>query len=189
MAWEQDILIDPDRLDAEWLRQPKLFSHYGQLHAKAKAAADRAKESLDLARAEVDAMIRKAPEKFGLGEKLTEAACSATILRHPTYRAALDLFHSTREAEGIAFAAIRALDHKKDALENLVRLHASEYFAGPSVPHNLREEAARLEQAGRSMVTGAIREGLNRKPPAPAPSLPIPRAASPIRRVLSGRRE
>jgi hypothetical protein len=32
------------------------------------------------------------------------------------------------------------MEQRKDALENMVRLHGQQYFAGPRIPRNLTEE-------------------------------------------------
>ena len=39
-----------------------------------------------------------------------------------------------------AKGAVRAVDQRKESLENLVRLHGQHYFAGPKIPRDLSSE-------------------------------------------------
>ena len=62
-------------------------------------------------------------------------------------------------------AAVRALDQKKSALENLVRLQGQNYFAGPSVPRTIGAEWVKeVERNGaRNRVKAAMETELGRK--------------------------
>ena len=42
-----------------------------------------------------------------------------------------------------------AIDQKKSALENLVKLHGQMYFAGPSIPRDLDKEWEKREKEKR----------------------------------------
>ena len=49
-----------------------------------------------------------------------------------------------------AKGAVKAIDTKKTALENLVKLHGQSYFAGPAIPRNLNKEWEQKEQETQS---------------------------------------
>jgi len=178
MNYEDDIKIDETALDVEWLNQPRLCLKYSQELAEAKKEVDQAKEKLDVIRADLDKEIRNNPKKFGM-EKITEGAIQSNIVIHDlTLDSPLcnfiqsnivihDLFRTaeTRLTEAkykseMIRAAVSAIEHRKDALENLVKLYGQQYFAGPKVPRDLSAEA--LKHAGQKKADAGIAARLKR---------------------------
>ena len=150
MNYEQDITIDDSALDIEWLEQPRLFMKYARHSAEASRDLDKAKENLDIVKAEIDLKIRSNPEKYGL-EKVTETAIQNTILTNKQYQETNQAMLDARYEAEMAKGAVRAMEQRKDALENLVRLHGQQYFAGPKVPRDLtweRQERQKRVDAG-----------------------------------------
>lgn len=139
MKFEEDIRIDEDALDIEWLNQPRLMLKYSKISAEAKMEMLLRKEVLDLIKADLDKEIRSDPEKFGI-VKITETAVSNTIISHKLYKEANTAYLQAQYEADIARGAVSAVEHKKDALENLVRLFGQNYFAGPQVPRDLSYE-------------------------------------------------
>jgi len=139
MKFEEDIRIDEDALDIEWLNQPRLMLRYSKISAEAKMEMLLRKENLDLVKADLDKEIRSDPEKFGV-VKITETAVSNTIISHKLYKEANTAYLQAQYEADIAKGAVSAVEHKKDALENLVRLFGQNYFAGPQVPRDLSYE-------------------------------------------------
>jgi len=139
MNYEDDIRIDPDILDVEWLGQPRLMMEYCVIAAEARRALDTAKESLDLVKAELDKDVRINPEKYDI-TKITESAVQNTIITQRKYQTANEVLSQARYDFDIANSAVRAVDQRKDALEQLVKLHGQQYFAGPKIPHDLSKE-------------------------------------------------
>lgn len=139
MNYEADIKIEEGCLDIEWLEQPEKMLKYGQHASKMKSNLDKAKESLDFVKAELDNEIRSDPEKFGL-EKVTDRAIEATIPLQERYKKASEFYLNAKFESDVAFAAVKAFEQRKDALENLVRLHGQQYFAGPKIPRDLPSE-------------------------------------------------
>ena len=129
MDYEKDLQIDQDSLDQEWVYQPQLFFRYAREQVEAKARADAAKERVDVVKAELDGEVRAALQ--AAGGKMTEAMVSAEIIQHHKYRTAMTEYMETAEEAGLLTAAVRAMDQRKSALENLVRLHGQEYFSAP----------------------------------------------------------
>ena len=139
MNYEKDLKIDVDSLDVEWADQPTLMLKYTKISAEARMELDEAKENLGVVKAEIDLKIREKPEKFGI-VKLTEAAVqSAIILDEDFGKANSKCLKAAYELE-MAQGAVRAVDQRKQALENLVRLHGLQYFAGPKIPRDLSKE-------------------------------------------------
>jgi len=157
MNYEQDIRIDETALDVEWLGQPMLMIKYARHAADCRMNLDLAKERVDYVKAELDKSIREKPSSFKI-EKLTESAIQNIILTQEKYMDAEEkLIHARYELD-IANAAVRALDARKDALENLVRLHGQQYFAGPRIPRDLQSEAEkRRKQERANLAVGSMR--------------------------------
>ena len=150
MSYGDDVDIDENSLDVAWLEHARLMMKYCRKAAEAHRDMDLAKERLDLTRAQLDQAIRA---EAGQGEKkMTEASVNAAILMHPEYQAASTAYIDSKFENDVAAAAVRAFDHRKSALENLVRLHGASYFAGPSVPRNLHEERQLKDKAAQGKV-------------------------------------
>lgn len=137
--YEKDIQIDADGLDVEWLNQAPLMLKYAKLSAEMRKQVDLAKEKLDIVRAEVDRDIRTDPKLFGI-DKITEATVQNTILLTNKYQNASSEYLEAKHEFEVSRVAVQAVEQRKDALENLVKLHGMSYFAGPSVPRDLSKE-------------------------------------------------
>lgn len=158
MDYEKDITISPDNLDIEWLEQPSLMIKYAQHAAQMRKEVDEAKQNLDVVRAGVDKDIRSNPEKYELG-KITEAVVQNAILSIPEYLEANQQLIDAKYEADMARAAVQAMEQRKDALENLVRLFGQQYFAGPKMPRNLTEEW----QARQKQMDEGIASKMNRR--------------------------
>jgi len=151
MNYEQDMTIDVDALDVEWAGQARLMMQYAKHAAKIRLEVERKKEELDIVRAGLDKDIRIDPERFSIF-KLTESVVSSTIITQREYMEVNEEFLLLQYESNMAQGAVRALEGKKTALENLVKLHGQQYFAGPSVPRDLSKE---WEQHERQKVVDA----------------------------------
>jgi|ADurb_Cas_03_Slu_FD_contig_123_38984_length_8142_multi_4_in_2_out_2_6 hypothetical protein len=160
MNYEEDIKIDETALDVEWLGQPKLMLRYAQHAAKMRMETDIAKEKLDIMRAELDKEVRMNPDSFDIA-KITEATVLAAIISDSRYQKANKAYLEAKYESDIAQSAVRAFDARKDALENLVRLHGQQYFAGPKMPRDLSFEVRQAEST-RS-ANSAIKSRMARK--------------------------
>lgn len=139
LNYEEDIQIDEHALDVEWLRQANLMYKYAKHQAQTKKEMDEAKERLDVGRAKIEMEIRNNPEAYGLS-KVTEGAIQSAILLQPEYQKLVQEYNDAKYENDVAVAAVRAIDQKKTALENLVKLLGASYFAGPVVPRDLSQE-------------------------------------------------
>ena len=139
LNYEEDVKIEPNSLDVEWLVQSELMRRYTKHAATMEKARDLAKEALGVKRAQIEMDIRNNPDAYKLA-KPTEAGIASTILLQKEYQ---ELAAELTEAQyelGIAIGAVRAIDQRKTALENLVKLLGQYYFAGPKAPRDLNQE-------------------------------------------------
>jgi hypothetical protein len=159
MNYEKDIQINDQALDIEWLEQPSKMMRYTRHSTDMNRALDQAKQDLDIANAEVDHKIRKNPDKFLVEGKITVDSVKAAILVHPDYQKAYTKFLEAKYEYDMAQGAVRAFEQRKSALENLVKLYQSNYFAGPSIPRDLKWE----REEKQKMMDDRIAKRLTRK--------------------------
>ncbi len=139
LDYERDIQIDPNALDVEWLEQPDLMRKYAKYAADVKRVMDETKERLDVTKAKLEMEIRTYPANFGL-EKVTESAIQSTIILQESYQELSKEYIQAKYEYDVATAVLRALEQRKSALENLVKLLSVSYFAGPQTPRDLSQE-------------------------------------------------
>ena len=154
LTWDADVAIDQSALDVEWLEQAPLMMKYGRHMAERKSEMDLCKEQTDAIRASLDSEVRATPEKFGLA-KITETAINNVILLHPDFQEIQDQYAKARYEYEMARVALSAIECRKTALENLVKLHGQMYFAGPSVPRDL--DKAWVEREKEKRVNAGIK--------------------------------
>lgn len=155
MSYDDDIVIDETALDVEWLEQPRMMLKYAKLVAKAQYDLDLAKEERDSVKARLDKRIREDPEGHGVvagSRGVTEGSIAAAVQVHPEYDKVNQAYMSSVYEHNVASGVVRAFDQRKSALENLVRLHGQQYFAGPSVPRDLSEERKRRDSDANGRV-------------------------------------
>lgn len=157
--YEQDIKIDPDDLDLEFLAQPTLMLKYTRHLAQMRKEVDEAKQNLDIKQAEVDRKIRENPEAYGI-EKVTENSIRSAILTEDEFQEAQKDFLDAKYEMDMAQGAVNAFEQRKSALENLVKLHGMNYFAGPKVPRDLSYEQHKREEQRKINV--GIKAGISR---------------------------
>lgn len=161
LNYETDIEIDESALDIEWLSQPSLMLKYGQASAHAMQNMEIAKERREVIRCELDKNIRLNQDKYEV-TKITDKVVECAIKIQPEYQAASDKYIEAKHEADLIKAAVQAFDQRKAALENLVRLHGQQYFAGPSVPRDLSKEWAEQQKQDR-VDTGIAKHMMKRK--------------------------
>ena len=149
MNYENDIKIDETSLDVEWLQQPSLMMKYAEQVSRAQADTEIMKQDLDILKAEIDKKIRANPEKYEIA-KITESVILNTIIQQKEYQEANIEYIEAMYELNMTKNAVKAIDGKKTSLENLVKLHGQQYFAGPSVPRDLSKEWKEKEKTKNS---------------------------------------
>lgn len=138
--YEEFMEIDEDSLDVEWLEQPKKMVQMVKIAAKVKINMERAKDNLAQVKAELAKKVRAAPEKYGI-EKITIDAVNDVVQTNAKYIEAYEEYLEAVYENDVASGSVKATEQRKSSLENLVKLHGQQYFAGPKVPRNLNEQA------------------------------------------------
>ena len=152
-----DMEISPQDLDVEWLEQPNLMMKYTKKLAELREKRDLIKEEVELTRAQLDREIRESPGEFGL-DKINNDVVANTILTIEDFQTLSKKLIRANYEVNVMAGIVQAVEQRKQALENLVRLHGQQYFAGPTVPRNLKEELENRHQA----VNRGISEKLKR---------------------------
>ncbi len=150
---QTDKQIDPDTLDIAWLEQADLYYKYSDAWNTAlnekndlKIEVERQKEKIEEAKADLDLDIRKNPDTYDI-DKVTESAIQSAIHVNPDYKKELETMYDLKkefnEAQAKAnrlYSCVAAMEQRKTALENLVRLINQQYFSTPSEPRDLSHE-------------------------------------------------
>lgn len=160
MDYKQDVSIDGDALDREWLTLPHIYAEYSNMEASARAEVNRlsARKDKEYAAtkrilAEVSLAVRENPAAFGL-TKATETSIDQCAIVSQQYQSALEVYHTTSadlaEAtyqlnmlEGVKWS----LEMKKKALEGLTHLWGSNYAMHMGDNKVLREQAEKKTAA------------------------------------------
>lgn len=150
--------IDEDRLDQEWLEHPKRVRHYSELTADANRAFNNAEDQLELIEANLMLWIAKRPDKYGLPDHPTVTMIRAAMRVDPRYKKRKKRLLKAQHRLDLLKGAMRALSHRKEALENATNLHNSNYYSTPRSPKD-RETRERLEDQRQE----TIRKGIKKK--------------------------
>lgn len=153
---EFSVEIDPYQLDKEWVAQPGFYHKHALQLADARRDQDAWKAELELVRAELYAEVVADPAKFGL-QKTTEESVKNCILTQRRYQETQTKLLECRHAVDIWEAAVAAIDQRKRALESLVQLQLSDYYARPSAPS---AAAAKVEERKRNAVLERSQYGI-----------------------------
>ena len=161
--------LDKDRLDEEWIEQPKLYYDAAARLADLREAWERAKVARDVATddlkremAVLDQAIRRDPSAFGIEkEKPSNPEVDAAVLLQEEYRKAKEAVYQAelkvikkKHVADLADAEVRGLEHRRASLENLTALWGRNYWAEPRAPKGMEEEVreqqtARLRKSGQ----------------------------------------
>jgi len=137
--------IDRSRLDDEWVDQPRMYNRYALASAEARLEYNRAKATLDVTKAETELRVRKNPEKYEL-TKVTESVIASVVLLDKQCQMAAMSVAEARHDLDVAEAAVSAMDHRKKALEDLVRLFLADYFSKPREPEGAKDVVKEMER-------------------------------------------
>lgn len=134
-----DLTIDDTALEHELMRQPLLMFTYSSHYAEAIYEKNKAKESLDVCEARVDYEARKNPGLLGLDKTPTETAFKNYIKMHPKYLEALHKYQSAEYMANLLNGGVQAVNAKKMALENMVKLLLGSFYGEPRLEQDIRE--------------------------------------------------
>lgn len=129
LDYEKDLYIDKDSLEECLVEQPELYAKWSKAWADAVKERDHAKENLSIVKADLDMKIRKSWDILGFDKKPTDMAITTWICAQNEYRKANFLLIQSTHAVNVLEAAKWAFQHRKDSLDNLVRLFLSNYYS------------------------------------------------------------
>lgn len=141
MDYEKDIEIDPDALDLEWLNQAPLSMKYVKHFAQCRKRLTLAEEKIKVIRAELIKRANSDPKRFCNKDKPNAADIEAYYRNHKLHKEAKEEWVEAQYEYTMAEGAKNEFSFtRKASLENLVKLHGQQYFAGPSVPYEINRE-------------------------------------------------
>lgn len=161
LNYERDIRINEGALELEWLDQPELAIRYGKEWASLRKRVAVLEERLKVVRSE---LINKAYAKPTLlpGGKVNMQVVEAYYRTHKKHiKAKEELIEAQLELDLAEVAKNEMSFTRKSALENLVKLFAADYFAGPNVPRDitkLRKDREKDRQEANELVTPIKRD-------------------------------
>ena len=160
MNYEREMRIDETALDVEWADQATLAMKWGRHWADAKKELTLAEEEIKIIRSELIAHVNEDPQECCNKEKPNAADIEAYYRNHRRHKRAKTKIVELQYALNIAEVAKNEFSFtRKAALENLVNLHAQQYFAGPKIPRNLHQEVQkkRAQEKADNAVSGKMR--------------------------------
>lgn len=155
--FEEDLRIDVKALDIECVAQANLFMKYAREAAAANKAAAAADHHAKIVRSELILQAHSKGEKvLGKGVKASMQTVEAYYRNHPRHIKARDALAEAQFESSVLDGAMRAFLQRQRMLDNLVRLEAQQYFAGPSIPRDLNKEWNMYEQGRAKQRRAAV---------------------------------
>lgn len=160
LNYQKDLKIEVDALDLEWVRHSHKYMLYNEASARANDIVRKKKNDLEVIDAKLDQEIRISSE--GAGKKMTADAIKAEILSNDKHITALIEYNDALYQADLCASAVKAMDHKKVALQSLVQLWSGNYFAGPREPRNIKKELGVADEGVKKEQEG-VRERASRR--------------------------
>lgn len=151
--------INPYALDREWVEQPALFHVWASKLSNARSKHEESLREIDIVVAELDMDIRDNPKSYGI-KKLSEKAIEKCIILQKEYMLAVKASHEAKRKMDSYNNMVRALEHKKKALEKLVELHITDYHSDPKANG---EGGRSMREVEKKRVRNSITEQLNKR--------------------------
>jgi len=147
--FNEDIKINENDLENEWLTQASHFLYYAEQHANALHIRDLRKAQCDYVYAKMYSDIKKNWDKF-FDSKPTEPAIKEHIASSKRYKQAERKYIDASKDSNLLLGVKTAFDHRKLALSNLTSLKIGGFYSEPRNKqrdvNNLKEKGAYLAQ-------------------------------------------
>lgn len=137
--------VDENDLEREWVQQARLCESHVHLLASVKKELAEAEAEMEVIDAEIKDHVRKHPDEYNL-DKVTENSIRETLVRQKKHREANQKVIDVQHKADLLTGTVRAIDHKKTALENLVNMRGQSWYSSPKAPPDVQE---RMESASR----------------------------------------
>lgn len=153
--FSDDMFIDEDKLEIEWLEQGSLALEYGDYLSYCQEMLTRAEEKVKVIRSKIYLWVLKNPKKYLGDGKITDKSIEAVTRTHKKHlQAKEEWIKAQRSYNDAKNAQWEISATRKAALENMVKLHGQNYFAGPSIPHNLTKERKKFKDTKSESAIG-----------------------------------
>ena len=157
--YNKDLEVNFDRLDENWRDHSRNYMEWSEKWVNAVAEYDRAKEGLEVVKAEVDMEVRNKDHT----KKPTEAAITSMVTTHKNYRAASELLIEANKKANLLKSAKSAFEHHKKALEGLTQLWVNGYWSEPRIPAEAKAKFEKSDYQEKQMKTLNENPRLKRK--------------------------
>jgi hypothetical protein len=131
--YKNDLEISFHDLEDHWKRQGTLYMKWGELHANSIRLRDRAKEKLEVLKAEKGAYIRDFWSEEDYSKPLTVDGVKDWVANNDEVKGAVSDLIKATENMNLMGVAKGAFEHKKKALEMLTQLYLIGYFSKPKL--------------------------------------------------------
>lgn len=144
----QDFELDEYNLEEETSKQSNLTYKYGAMYAEAKAKRDRYKIRLEVVRAEVSRHIRDNHDEYGLrapneGAIKLETEADERVVKYKKK------VNAAQEECDLAFAAVNAINAKKEAINGQIRLYAMHYYSDKPIHESTTKKSGPVTRRKR----------------------------------------
>ena len=150
---KDSLKLDIMSLDTACLEQASLYEEMGEDWAEAVAERDRVKERLTAKRAEIDEDVRKYPEKYNSGDKITETWIGNKVAQDAEVITLNDELITCQYNVNMLSTGKESIEHRGNALKFLIDLFKGNYFAASSrrFPGNAEAAAVSQDEQGKAM--------------------------------------
>ncbi len=136
------ITLDADNLEQEWTDHPGAVHWVNIQWAEALRERKFAEFDLESVLAREDVALRTAFDNAG--KKTTETEIKRLLLANSACREAAQKRDEAAHIQHLVESERTALDHKKSALENIVKLRLSDWYSEPKGPTPEEQQLASL---------------------------------------------
>lgn len=156
---ETDLEINKVKLEKEWVQQPQLYLKYAMASAFFQNVLADNEQKAKVLFATLKADAAEDPDAcLGSGVKATNDRCEAYAIQHPDYIKAKQAIIDAKYDADMAMAAVFAMQQRKEALENLVRLQGMELRSEPRV-----EDTGMVQRAVAKAATETMKNRSRRR--------------------------
>jgi len=144
--FKDDITIDRNNLEIELEKQGSLYKKWSDRFADAKWERDKAEERYDLARGDIELLIRTKPKKYMERnedvEKITEAVIEILVMRQKNVMEAKREWDEAKKNANYLETSVKAMEHRRSSLKYLSELWTGGYW---STDMRMKERKARMD--------------------------------------------
>lgn len=160
---EKDLSIDPNRLDAEWIKLPGLYFKYREEADYLDSLARKKKMQIEYEGSQLDASVRLDPRQYLGVEKPTEAQVRCFIEGNENIFKLKEEMFEIEKKKKLVISACSSLEMKRDALKNLVQLLNGEYFSTKRIDGVMTPFVDNEKQTVQRNIRREIRGRMNKK--------------------------